>query len=186
MRNVLPEGYQFQPLSLDDAGALTVTQRRNREHLGPWEPARPTEFYTLEGQRAAIEGRLGFVGSGLFECWLLWHDDDVVGSANLQNIVRGAMQGGTLGYWVDVGHLRRGLASAAVEHLVERGRALGLHRLEAGTMVENLASQRLLLKAGFVPYGTVPKFLHIAGGWRDHHLYQRILHDGPPHSGGGE
>src|SRR3712207_8264146 len=41
-------------------------------------------------------------------------------------------------------HTRKGLATAAVAHLESEALALGLHRLEAGTMVENVASQRVL------------------------------------------
>ena len=101
------------------------------------------------------------------------------GALSIQNIVRGTMQGGTLGYWVDQRHLRRGLATAAVEFL-ERARrwTLGLHRLEAGTMVENVASQRVLEARGFERYGLAPKLLFLNGAWRDHVLFQKLLHDG--------
>ena len=58
------------------------------------------------------------------------------------------MQGGTLGYWVDHAHTRRGLATAAVAFLEERALELGLHRLEAGTMVENVPSQQVLVARG--------------------------------------
>jgi ribosomal-protein-alanine N-acetyltransferase len=27
-----------------------------------------------------------------------------------------------------------------------------------------------------------PRYLHIDGQWRDHRMFQRILHDGPPAS----
>ena len=106
-------------------------------------------------------------------------DDTIVGRANLQNIIRGTMQGGTLGYWVDQGHLRRGLAKASVEFLEERALELGLHRLEAGTMVENVASQRVLEACGYEQYGLAPKLLFLNGAWRDHVLFQKLLHDLP-------
>ena len=84
-----------------------------------------------------------------------------------------------VGYWVDQAHLRRGLASALVEHACAEALALGLHRVEAGTMLGNVASQKVLQRAGFEQYGVAPKFLFIAGAWQDHKLYQRILHDNP-------
>ena len=46
-------------------------------------------------------------------------------------------------------------------------------------MVHNVASQRVLERAGFEAYGMAPKFLFIADAWQDHRLYQRILHDNP-------
>jgi ribosomal-protein-alanine N-acetyltransferase len=74
---------------------------------------------------------------------------------------------------------RRGLASAAVTVLVETARdELGLYRREAGTLLHNVGSQRVLLKAGSQQIGLAPKYLKIARTWQDHsHLYQTILHD---------
>jgi ribosomal-protein-alanine N-acetyltransferase len=89
------------------------------------------------------------------------------------------MQGGVLGYWVDKDHTGRGVAKAAVEFLEGEALELGLHRLEAGTMVENLASQRVLEARGFERYGLAPKLLFLNGAWRDHVLYQKLLHDRP-------
>jgi ribosomal-protein-alanine N-acetyltransferase len=50
----------------------------------------------------------------------------------------------------------------------------GLHRLEAGTLTDNIASQRVLERNGFERIGLAPRYLHIAGRWRDHILFQRI------------
>ena len=90
------------------------------------------------------------------------------------------MQGADIGYWVDAAHLRKGLATAAVELLVQRGRDLGLHRLGGSTMVDNHASQAVLLRCGFEQYGSIPDFLYLDGGWRDSVLFNLVLHDGPP------
>ena len=180
---MLPDGYSLRPLSIDDAGPLAAAADRNREHLRPWEPSRPESFFTEDGQREVVEGRLRQVELGLFDCWVLWHGTDVVGAANLQNVVRGAMLGADLGYWVDHAHLRRGLAVASVEHLVQRGHNLGLHRLGASTMVANEPSQLVLRRCGFEEVGRIPAFLYLDGDWRDSLLFNRILHDGPPRGG---
>lgn len=177
---MLPDGYVLHPLSADDSSALALAAARNREHLRPWEPSRPESFYTDAGQREVIAGRLRQVELGLYDCWLLWHGTDVVGSANLQNIVRGAMLGADVGYWVDHAHLRRGLAVALLEHLVQRGRELGLHRLGGSTMVANVPSQGVLRGCGFEEVGRIPAFLYLDGGWRDSLLFNLVLHDGPP------
>ncbi|MER6104301.1 GNAT family protein [Streptomyces sp. NPDC001832] len=50
---------------------------------------------------------------------------------------------------------------------------------EQGQRPDNVASQRVLAKCGFEQYGMAPRYLHINGEWRDHRLFQRILHDGP-------
>jgi ribosomal-protein-alanine N-acetyltransferase len=51
--------------------------------------------------------------------------------------------------------------------------------VEAGTLLHNTGSQRVLERSGFELYGTAPRYLFIAGAWQDHRLYQRILHDKP-------
>ncbi|QNN51488.1 GNAT family N-acetyltransferase [Nocardioides mesophilus] len=176
---MLAEGYVVRPLRLEDAAALAAAYQRNREHLAPWDPVRPESFYSVDGQRAAIASQLEQVEQLRGAAWVLAHGDDVVGRVNLSNIVLGVLRSGSVGYWVDAGHLRRGLALAAVEHACDGARALGLHRVEAGTLLHNAASQAVLLRAGFVHYGTARRFLFIGGAWQDHHLYERILHDDP-------
>ena len=63
---MLPPGYSFRPLSVEDAPALAAAYDRNREHLGRWDPARPPIFYTAEGQRQDTEQRLVMQERGLF------------------------------------------------------------------------------------------------------------------------
>lgn len=72
----------------------------------------------------------------------------------------------------------RGLATRAVATIVEiTFGELGLHRLEAGTLVDNIASQRVLERNRFTRIGVAPRYLCIAGAWRDHVLYQRTTED---------
>jgi len=177
---VIPEGYSIRRLTLEDAPALATAYLGNKEHLARWDPDRPRQFYTTAGQEAHIVERLGLEEQGLFVNYVLVAPDGaLVGRANIQNIVRGTMHGGTLGYWIDRNHLRRGLAKAAVDFLEEEALGLGLHRLDAGTMVENVASQRVLEACGYERYGLAPKLLFINGAWRDHVLFQKLLHDEP-------
>lgn len=176
---MIPTGYTIRPLEESDAEVLAAAYSRNREHLAPWDPIRPVEFFTVEGQRKTVAGQLDLVSSGHLATWLLLYGGDVVGRVSLNNIIRGVLASASVGYWVDHAHLRRGLATALVEHACTEALALGLHRVEAGTLLHNVASQKVLLRAGFELYGMAPKFLFIDGAWQDHNLYQRILHDNP-------
>ncbi|MHA7304080.1 GNAT family N-acetyltransferase [Arthrobacter sp. TMN-49] len=117
----------------------------------------------------AIEAGDGF-SFGLFS------GETVVGRFNLAGIARGPFQSGVLSYWVDRDYTGRGLVSAAVQVVVEKAREeLGLHRIEAATLLHNAGSQRVLLKAGFQQIGMAPRYLQIAGTWQDHNLYQILL-----------
>jgi len=176
---MLPEGYQIRPLSADDASALAAAYRRNRDHLDRWDPDRPDHFFTDEGQVADVARQLAANEAGRMYAFVLWYDGAAVGRVMLANLVRGHMQSATVGYWVDHEHLGRGLAVAMLEQAGQEAVALGLHRLEAGTMPDNLPSQAVLKRAGFTEYGVAERLLYVGGEWRDHVLFQRILHDEP-------
>jgi ribosomal-protein-alanine N-acetyltransferase len=157
----------IRPLASEDAGELAALLVENREFLAPSSPERPERFFTVEGQRERIESH----GS---EEFAIVAGVCIAGTVTLSNLVRGPLQSATLGYWVAERFNGRGLATSAVREVlgVAFGE-LGLHRLEAGTLVDNVPSQRVLEKNGFEPIGLAPRYLQIAGEWRDHLLYQR-------------
>ncbi|MFD8015118.1 GNAT family N-acetyltransferase [Streptomyces sp. NPDC058955] len=160
-----------------DARGLAEALERNRGHMKATEPYRAERYYTAEGQaeRLADGGRRWFAVEGRGQ------EERIVGAAILSGIVLGPFRSASLGYWVDGERVGRGIASLLVAEVLRASRdELGLHRIEASTLLDNHASQRVLAKAGFERIGTAPRYLHIAGAWRDHHLFQRILHDQPP------
>jgi len=177
---VVADGYAIRDLESGDGSALAAAFRRNREHLAPWDPDRPESFYTDEGQEGEVARNLLATADGRSYMYLVWYGDAVVGRVMLTNVVHGVLQSGTVGYWIDHEHLGRGLAKAGVGHVVVQAAKLGLHRLEAGTMLHNDASQAVLRASGFQQYGVAERFLFLRGEWRDHVLFQRILHDDPP------
>lgn len=177
---MLGDDYVIRDLRSGDGAALAAAYRRNREHLALRDPGRAETFYTDDGQEAEVQSNLADTEHGRSYLYLIWHGDTVVGRVMLNNIVRGVLQSGTVGYWVDHEHLRRGLATTGVGHVVVQATKLGLHRLEAGTMLDNIASQEVLRRSGFQQYGVAERFLFIRDEWRDHVLFQRILHDDPP------
>ncbi|MFE9726431.1 GNAT family N-acetyltransferase [Streptomyces sp. NPDC005794] len=180
----LTGGVRLRPVTLDDAGAFAEALTRSRAYMRRWEPVRPELFYTPEGQVQRLTGLLAERDAGRAMPWALADDEDrVVGAMTLARIERGPFRNARLGYWVAVDRAGRGLATAAVIRVCEAARDdLGLHRIEAGTVLDNVASQRVLAKSGFELCGTAPRYLHINGAWQDHRLFQRILHDGPPQS----
>ncbi|WP_245961731.1 GNAT family N-acetyltransferase [Quadrisphaera granulorum] len=161
----------------DDVPTLTDLLRRSREHLAPWEPLRDASFFTETSQRASIQALLERHAAGTHVPLVITDDGDVVGRITVNDVVRGAFQSAHLGYWVGAEHTGRGVATAAVAATVRLAFGeLGLHRLQADTLVHNVASQTVLARNGFSRIGTAPRYLKIAGRWQDHHLHQ-LLHD---------
>jgi [ribosomal protein S5]-alanine N-acetyltransferase len=92
----------------------------------------------------------------------------------ISDLVYGPFRSGNLGYWVAQRLNGRGWATRAVGEAVEIAFGeLDLQRLEAGKLVDNVASQRVLEKNGFEGIGLARRYFQIAGEWRDHFLYQR-------------
>jgi len=177
----LPSGAVLRPLTEADAPALLEAYLRNRSHLAPYEPDRPDSFYTLEGQRARIAQLARKQQDGEMLPCAMFADGRVLGCATLRGIARGPVLEAQLGYWVDAGSTRRGLASAAVAALCKiADEELGLHRIEAGTAPANIASQAVLKRNGFDQFGCAHQHLYIAGRWGDAILFEKILNDRPP------
>lgn len=172
----LPGGLLLRTVQSSDAGSLTAAFLRNREHLAPWEPIRPDKFYTVPGQQDVIDRQRQEVAAGTALPMVLVRDGDVLGLLTLSSIVRGAFQNAHLGYWIDHTLQGAGVMTATVGAAARIAKdILELHRIEAATLVHNTASQRVLEKNGFEPYGTAPAYLRIAGSWQDHRMFQRIL-----------
>jgi ribosomal-protein-alanine N-acetyltransferase len=153
-----------------DADELARLLTANREFLAPFDPVRSERFFTAVGQAERIAEH-----ANLFA---ILDDDAIAGTIALSNVAHGAFRSANVGYWVDRERNGRGLASAAVGAVADLAFGeLGLHRLEAGTLVDNVASQRVLERNRFTRIGVAPRYLHIGGSWRDHVLFQRTVED---------
>jgi ribosomal-protein-alanine N-acetyltransferase len=129
---------------------------------------RPDAFFTVEGQRE-------WIASHERHNFLILDSAEPAGVISLSHLVRGRLQCANVGYWVDEKRNGRGLATAAVGEVVKYAFGeLQLHRLEAGTLVDNVASQRVLEKNAFERFGLARRYLLIAGDWYDHVLFERV------------
>jgi [ribosomal protein S5]-alanine N-acetyltransferase len=171
--------------SVDDAATLCDLVRVNRAFLAPWEPERSEEWFTLAGQRSRLVSvlRQERAGEGVPRV-VLDGEGEIAGWIALSGIVRGALCSGALSYWVDQSRGGRGLASAAVGEMLDLAFGdLGLHRVQAETLVHNAASRRVLGRNGFAAYGLAPGYLRIAGRWQDHVMFQVLSSDVRPSPG---
>jgi [ribosomal protein S5]-alanine N-acetyltransferase len=168
-------------LALADAPVLLAIAREDRDFLAPWEPQRDERWLTDAGQLDEVRAKLEQHRLGLALPHVVLDDDGrVIGRVTLNNIVRGAFQSCSVGYWIRSAANGRGHATAAVGHMLRTAfDDLGLHRVEAGTLVHNAGSQRVLERNGFARFGLAPQYLRIAGRWQDHVLFQVLNPDMP-------
>ncbi|MGW7412737.1 GNAT family N-acetyltransferase [Streptomyces sp. NPDC054863] len=171
----------MRPLEEEDFSGLCRAYLRNRDYLRPWEPRRGEGFFTEQGQADRVRGQLKEQDAGRLVPWVLSLGHEVVGAVTLSNVALGPFRSANLGYWIDAEQAGRGLATEAVLAVCRAAdEQLDLHRIEAGTVIANPASQRVLAKCGFDVIGTAPDYLHIDGEWRDHVLFQKILNGRSP------
>lgn len=174
----LTEEVVLRPVTVADAAAYARAYSRNFEHLKPWEPTRPDGFYTEAGQASLLTKLEADRAAGRTERWTFdLGDGEVYGSVTLGAIELGIFLNARIGYWLDGSLNGRGLATAAVNGVCDRSRERwNLHRVEAGTNVQNFASQRVLAKCGFEEIGMSRSHLYINGRWSDSKQFHRILH----------
>jgi len=170
-------------LDPDDAEEYLDVLRRNRDFMRPYEPARPADYWTLDGQRDQLgqawreaEAGTGFA-FGIYDR----ADAALVGRVALANIVRKAWQNATLGYWVDGERNGRGLATEASRLALRFAfDEASLHRVQAGVMPRNVRSIRVIEKLGMRFEGQADRYLLIDGVWEDHRMYAMTAEEWKP------
>jgi ribosomal-protein-alanine N-acetyltransferase len=170
-----------RPLSLADVGEWTALELAEREFMAPYKPVRGDAYFTEDAQRGRMRDELRQCAEGtLFPRFIITDEGAIAGAVTLKAVERGWAQFARLGYWVAQGANGRGLATEAVgEILATAFTEMGLHRIQADIMPDNVRSRRVLEKNGFVKFGTAREAYFIGGGWRDHDVFQRLSLDPP-------
>ena len=174
---------ELQPIRRRDAAEWSRLRLDNEDWLRPWEPSAsqpwdvrhsPAAFRAMRrvlAQRARLGTSLPFA---------IHVEGRLAGQVTIDNVVRGALRSGYLGYWIDRSVAGRGMASLAVALVCDHAfGAVGLHRVQADIRPENLPSQRLVERLGFRQEGLLRRYLEIDGDWRDHLAYALLAEDLP-------
>lgn len=170
-----------RPLRQRDRDDWWEVRRRNVDWLQPWDATDPVaddrsyatfrqRVWTLRGQARA----------GRSMPFAVDVDGRFSGEVTVSSLMLGASRSASVGYWIDRGCAGRGIIPTAValvcDHLFTAAR---LHRIEIAIRPENDASLRVVEKLGFTEYGYAPQYLHIAGAWADHRLFQLLAEERP-------
>ena len=163
-----------------DFRAWSALRRASNDYLRPWEPTWAEDHLTRKAFTNRVYWAQRSVSSGnAMPLFLIRRSDqNLVGAITLDNIRRGPVQSGTLGYWTGEPFARQGYMREAIEAAVHQAfTRLDLSRIEAACLPENQASRGLLEKAGFKYEGVAQSYLQIDGRWRTHVLYAALRKD---------
>lgn len=151
---------------------------RNEEHLRQYEPTRDSVFYTYEGQKEILtESFRQFIDGTSIDLGI-FKDEKLIGKIKLSNIVYGILRNAFVGYSIDKEHQGKGYMKEALNTVCSYAfEEMGLHRLEASTLMENSRSQGVLKACGFNELGISEKYLYINGEWRDHKIFYKVNDD---------
>jgi [ribosomal protein S5]-alanine N-acetyltransferase len=167
---------ELQLLNAGHAPAILAFELANRAYFAASISDRGDDFFEKFTERHS--DLLAEQEAGICAFYVLVAEDgSIMGRFNLVDIKDGTAE---LGYRVAEQVTGRGVATATVRELCQvAGARHGLHTLRAATSHGNVASQRVLTKAGFVPVGPVDP-AHIGG--KPGTWYQLDLADADPRS----
>jgi ribosomal-protein-alanine N-acetyltransferase len=177
----------IRPLRMRDAAAWSDLRTRNEDWLTRWDGRPPhgpeqswVERNSPTSYGVALRTYRHEAKAGRCLPFAVTLDGDLVGQVTVANIVRGALQGGSVGYWVSQHVAGQGVMPTALALVVDHCfSAAGLHRIEAGIRPENHPSLRVVRKLGFREEGLAERLLWIDGAWRDHLLFSLTTEDVP-------
>ncbi|HEX7474987.1 MAG TPA: GNAT family N-acetyltransferase, partial [Dehalococcoidales bacterium] len=135
-----------------DAESLLDLHLRNAELFQKYSPTFNDDYYTLDAKRKYISNSVKQREEGKQYSFGIYLKDNgkLVGDVSLFQISRGSLQRCLIGYSLDQQYSGRGYTTEAVSLAVEFAfNELKLHRVEAGVMLGNTGSMRVLEKVGF-------------------------------------
>jgi ribosomal-protein-alanine N-acetyltransferase len=140
---------ELQRLRADHGQAVLAFELANRDYFAVSISDRGDEFYSQFTERHGA--LLAEQEAGISAFYVLVDGDSVLGRFNLYDIKDVTAK---VGYRVAEHVAGRGMATATVRELCRLAVAQhGLRALTAATSSENVASRKVLTKAGFIPVG---------------------------------
>ena len=142
--------FELQRLRADHEAAVLVFEQANRAYFAESISDRGDDFYEQFAERHRALLAEQDAGVCVFHV-LVDEDGEVVGRFNLYDVVDGTAE---VGFRVSQRVVGRGVATSAVRELCRiASEQYGLRTLRAAASNENVASQRVLAKVGFVAVG---------------------------------
>ena len=153
-------------LSEENSLDVYFFEKENRKYFERNLPPRPANYFDLEGFKEITRELLTEQTNRDVYMHLIRDLQGVmVGRINL-SVLENNRKTAELGYRIGENVSNLGYASEAVKLVLEKAFTIyGLHGIIAGTATDNLASQRVLLKNGFIFSRVIENDLQIHNEW---------------------
>lgn len=163
----------------DARSLLDLHLENDNDHFKTWSPTIPLNSHSEDyWKRIIAQSQSQFLKdiSARF-VFLEKEKSKIIGMMNYTSFERGPFQNCRLGYKIHKNFVGKGYTPEALQATSQYlFNFLHFHRIEANFIPENLASKRVLEKAGFKFIGTAEKYLKINGKWQDHILSYKNTH----------
>ena len=166
----------LRPLELGDAEAIYEVAR---------DPAFPVmmsweHHASIDETRAWLAGAIEGVANNTAIHWAMTRDGQLVGTIALLGITWQSMawrrDRAEIGYWTVPAHQKSGYATEAVMSVMRFAfEDLGLHKLTIGCLAENVASKRVIEKAGFRFSARIDEDVWRNDRWWSHLRYELTI-----------
>lgn len=165
------------PINEKDGRGLLKFENDNRSFFEESCISRGDKYYEENNFKEILKELIKDQEKGIHYMYLIKDDnDEIVGRINLVEIIRGNMNKAELGYRIAKAHTGQGYGKKSTELILSEALNIHkLHRIEAGTSIGNIASQKILEHNGFRKVGVYDKYIYINGKWDDSVIYELIL-----------
>lgn len=174
----------LRPILATDGKHWSAARLEDQQLLQPFEPTVSGDWaaaHSPQAWRKTFHNLQLLSADRLLLPMVIDIDGVFAGQLTIGNIQYGTVSSAWIGYWVHSRFQGHGVATAAVALGVDLGmQQVGLHRIEATVMPENVASRKVLEKTGFRTEGHLRRNLHINGEWRDHLLVAQTQEESQP------
>ena len=164
----------IRSFQIDDCAEWLKTRHENYDYLQMREPIWDMDALTYQAYYRLVNDLINsflignYYSFGVFEK----STDELIGGFEISNIMYWPKQSATIGYWISESWTGQGYASEILTNMIKWAfKHFNLVKIEAGTMVSNIASQKVLSKAGFTKEGLSHCYGEINGVYQDHILW---------------
>ena len=141
----------------------------NRDFFERILPSRGNEYYDINNFRKIQKELVEEQKDELVYMYLIFDEfENLIGRINLVSVARGDINKAELGYRIAEKYQGKGYGKKAVELILEYAyKVHDLHMIEAGTAIDNIGSQIVLIKNGFEFLDRVKNVVEINGQLKD-------------------